>query len=899
MSNNIVENPILNSAYIEPARYYVFGGEKPEIVAGRREAEYLISKKSRGHKSIIEDEHVPLELVNKIRERVKNWRDNGYSGTTPTTFELLDYWNREDRERRLFFCQLEAVETIIWLLECNGNKGFDIPSDCSFQRYCCKMATGSGKSTVMAMLIAWSVLNKLANKKSKIYSDSVLIVAPNLTVKDRLKIILPYNEDNYYSKFDLVPPHKRSLLSKGKYLITNWHLFLPQDDSKKRSVVQRGKESDQAFCKRRLDKLKNRKNILVFNDEAHHAYKNPRDHGIEISNEEAEEATVWVEGLERVDKINGINICIDLSATPLYISTAKNKVGEAFPWIVSDFGLVEAIESGIVKVPRIPVKDDSEFKEPKYLNLWDGIKDEMPKKKDIESGNIPLIQILCQTDGALTHVVSQWRDQFKKWDDIGRRIPPVMIIICNNTITAEALAKHIGEFGNLGDELKNSNKNELTIRIDSEELDNPIKIEKLNKSKQEWASEQREKVYSTGKEGKPGEQIRCIVSVSMLSEGWDAQNVTQILGIRAFSSQLLCEQVVGRGLRRFNYDDLTQPEFVDVYGIPFQAIPVVGGSSPKIGPDKTTVRPDKNKIEFRIEFPIIEGFQFDAEYGIDVNFDNAQIIEISPEEEPSKVIVKNSIGDKPGRPSESSPGEAVLQTRESLHSTIMTRQRAEYDIAAKITETFGEKNRLLFPKILKIVKNFINRKVVFKGVKENEIYIFKHKSHIEEQILKCIRPAKESDNIKMLPIINYLKPKGSTDEVLFETIKSTYEAKKCHLNKIAIDTKWEENAAIALDAHKKVKAFVKNDRLGFYISYIHQGKRRQYIPDFIVKLETSDKTEKMLIVEIKGRERKKDQAKFSEAKKWVDAVNNWGKFGKWDYVYCTDPYELESMLNAY
>jgi type III restriction enzyme len=430
--SNAVDNPIINDPFVAPTQHYDFAGESPQLVAGRRPAGYLRGNRAQ-LRSLAEQDTVPLELVNLVRARVAAWRERGYPGASRITLDLLRHWSAPERERRLFFAQREAVETAIWLVEASPAEraGIDIPTDGgAFVRSCLKLATGSGKTIVMAMLIAWSVLNKVTQRQSRKYSDAVLIVAPNLTVKERLQVLLPSHDDNYYQRFDLVPSALLPLLGQGKYLITNWHIFQPQEDSP-RSVVQLGPESDIAFCNRVLRDLGSKQNILVVNDEAHHAYRiayNPEPPMLAAlgegagkrrravtdldSTEENKEATVWVGGLDRIHAVRRINLCLDLSATPYYIKGSGREEGAPFEWIVSDFGLVDAIESGLVKVPRIPVDDNSGDPRPRYFNLWESLKVYIPKRTTKgDQGSDALKQILIGTEGALATLASEGSGQ--------------------------------------------------------------------------------------------------------------------------------------------------------------------------------------------------------------------------------------------------------------------------------------------------------------------------------------------------------------------------------------------------------------------------------------------------------------------------------------------------------
>jgi type III restriction enzyme len=350
--------------------------------------------------------------------------------------------------------------------------------------------------------------------------------------------------------------------------------------------VQRGVEIDTAFCCRVLKELGNKQNILVINDEAHHAYRPeplPEELREQLSDEEIaerEEATVWVSGLDRIHAVRGINFCADFSATPFYIKGSGYPEGEPFPWIVSDFGLVDAIESGIVKIPRVPVDDNTGTLIPTYFRLWEAINQALPiSERQTARRRARPESVLQKAEGALATLASEWKKTFEEFQRAASPVPPVMIVVCDNTDLAKLVHEHIAR-GNILRELENNERNgEVTFRIDTKLL-TEAEAALEGETKAEVSERLRKVVDTIGKtewEGEgdpPGKNIRCVVSVGMLTEGWDAQNVTQILGLRAFTSQLLCEQVVGRGLRRLNYDDFSEPEYVDVYGVPFEVIPV-------------------------------------------------------------------------------------------------------------------------------------------------------------------------------------------------------------------------------------------------------------------------------------------------------------------------------------
>lgn len=880
---------------------------------------------------------VPLPLVNRIRERVKKWRQSNYPGVSRTTRILLDYWNFENREeqnrKRLFFCQLEAVETIIWLNEASESEkqGLEIQKDTPIDaeslakkygalvRYSCKMATGSGKTIVMAMLIAWSVLNKIQNKQDKRFSDGVFIVAPNLTVKERLKVLLPSDPDNYYEKFDIVPRPLFSLLSQSKIEIVNWQA-LAEDQDPKRSVMKRGKESESAFAKRVLRNLSDKKNILVINDEAHHAYRpalrelgskqeilksEEEEEKISASEkkereEEAEEATVWVNALDKINFARGINFCLDMSATPFYIKGSGHPEGEPFPWVVSDFGLVDAIESGIVKIPRIPVDDNSGQPIPKYFRLWREIMSKLPSaEREAPHRKAKPESVMREAEGALATLASEWKKTFKAFKEKSYPVPPAMIVVCANTDLAQLMADHISQ-GRVMPELANKEKKLNTLRIDSKELQEAENQVEASGEMSE-AETLRKMVATVGKQGELGAQIRCVVSVSMLNEGWDAQNVTQILGLRAFGSQLLCEQVVGRGLRRTNYDDLSVPEYVDVYGIPFEVIPVQKGSLKATLPVNipTLVRAlPERKEKYEIRFPRVEGYVFDVKYKIKADVDKIPKMHIDPAKEPTEVAAKDAVVVKIGRPDRLGPGQIVFQDRNPFHA-VHRLQTTVYEIAAEITDKLGASasREMLFPQVKEIVWQYIEKRVtVKKDAVVQDVYLKRYKDLIVSRICDAIRPDTEAGEAPILPRIERYRSEGSTSEVMFRTVKDHFGTEKSHVNYVVADSGWEHQFAYDFEKNSNILAYVKNDHLDFEIPYEYEGGDHHYYPDFIIKLATAEGLVINVILEVKGFESEKDRAKPAAAERWVAAVNYNGNYGIWRYVVCKGRTGADSTL---
>ena len=975
-----VERPILCNPYKEPDAHWVYDTETGEAIKqpGRRDAGYWYKTQPTGSQQLQlfqEEERANLDLVNKLRDDVRRWRASNYRNATNVTRELLRHWTREDKERRLFFCQREAVETIIYIAEirrAEKNIGFspeftdadlaelidspntpDIPD---LIRYGCKMATGSGKTVVMAMLIAWAFCNRGKVPSDERFPAAALVVCPNLTIKERLQVLRSESPDNYYDAFELIPTKLRPLLNKGKVLVTNWHQFAPESEhsegGQSYAVVNKGEETPDAFAKRVLGKLHERAPIMVLNDEGHHAYRPaPADEQLSAdAKKEREAATVWIEGLDTINQACGIRFCVDLSATPFYIQSSGHPEGKPFPWLVSDFGLVDAIESGITKIPRLPVSDTTGRPEPKFFRLWEAIQaailpaDRLPGR----ARKPKPAAVYREAQDALNTLASQWKERFgyiQEASDVQDKTPPVMIIVCDNTdiaahffekISGEEVHEVVEENGSSGrrrkkkqiqtvygqgqvfpDMLSNTESSSRTLRIDSKKLAE-AESEDPQKNRTQAAEDLRRVVATIGKPGQPGAQIRCVVSVAMLNEGWDANNVTHILGLRAFSSQLLCEQVVGRGLRRMNYTPdpgtgLLTEEYVDVYGIPFSVIPFKGRPTKKPEPidkPKNHVRAMPERADFEIRFPVVEGYVFALQKDeIKADIKTIEPLILEPEQTPTAVFVKAAAGYEIGASTLLGPGDFIEQNREEYYKTTHP-QAIKFEIARRIiTALVGDRKNdpnpnsnpdlrrqsrhRLFPQVFGLVDTYVKRKVNYRGCHPCEIGQEKYVIRIVERLIAAIQPNETKGEIPLMPRLNPYKSIGTSSEVDFMTTRPCHGTQRSHINQVVLDTQtWERSACFWLEASETVAYYVRNDHLGFGIPYEYTGVPHNYEPDFIVRL----KNDINLILEIKGFQPDQELAKKAGAKRWVSAVNNWGQLGEWKFHVCKDPQQLRHEL---
>lgn len=993
-----VEDPILSGPYEEPREHWVYDTKTGDArrEQGRRPASYWYQSQRAlttqlALTGFAEEEREDLPLVNNLRKDVKRWRASGYEGATPVTKALLAYWSRPDRPKPLFFCQVEVAETVIYLHEIRVGKGprfksavsdtdlaalRDIPGDESLPpltRLGVKMATGSGKTIVMGMLIAWSFCNRGKVSSDERFPSAVLAVCPNLTIRERLQVLRPENPANYYDEFDLVPSAMRPLLQMGRVLVTNWHLFAPESEhaegGKSYRVVNKGVERPDAFARRVLGDLYGRGPILVINDEAHHAWR-PKlvDQSEKLSAEEKEdleEATVWVDGLDALNQAVGIRFCADLSATPFYIHGSGQIEGSPFPWLVSDFGLVDAIESGIVKIPRLPVSDTTGRPEPKYFRIWQNHIIANLQPGDFLPGRQRKPKperVYEEAEPALRTLAGQWEERFKyiqEASDEKDKTPPVLIVICDNTDIAEVFYRKIsgeetieaeseedseGDDGGEGAEdeapqprsrarkksrtvygtgavfpeyFSNREGFTPTIRIDTKLL-REAESGDPQVSKQAAGERLRQIVATVGKRGQPGEHVRCVVSVAMLNEGWDAKNVTHIFGVRAFGTQLLCEQVVGRGLRRMDYAvDPTNgrftAEYVDIYGVPFSLIPFKGRPTKASGPEdrpKNHVRALEERSSLQIRFPVVEGYAFALRRNaIVADVAGMQPVQIEPEHEPTATFVKPRVGYQVGPPTGTGPGEFVQQTREAYYASTHL-QTIEFEIARQVVgglvgdvqpasgrtsdPVFRNYSRhQLFPQVLQLVQEYVASKVDFRGVNPCELGQEKYIHRVVELMRTAIRPDASQGEAPLLPILNRYKPFGSTADVDFKTTRVCHSAQKSHINLVPTDTAtWERSAAFRLEMSPEVAFYARNDELGLAIAYDFMGGSYHYEPDFLVRLANGT----TVVLEIKGMEDDQDRAKHEAAQRWCEAVTNWGKMGRWVFHVNKDPQVLEREL---
>jgi len=810
-------------------------------------------------------------------------------------------------------------------------------------------------------LIAWQTINAVRHPNSKKFTRGFLLITPGITIRDRLQILQPNHPENYYSNRELIPSDLLGDIARAKIVITNRHAFKLRERSDisagtRKFSQGRGEplqtlETEGQMIQRVMPALTGMKNILVINDEAHHCYrKKPDTEEVDDLNGEDkdeakknnETAKQWISGIETVKRKLGVDKVYDLSATPFFLRGSGYAEGTLFPWTVCDFSLMDAIECGIVKLPRVPVSDNVPNEDmPKLRNLWEHIRKKMPKKGRGSGGTLDPLSLPSELQNALDALYGHYKMTFEQWQKTGIRVPPVFIVVCNNTSTSKLVYDFISGFHREGDDGSNSynagrlelfrNYDEYgnrltrprTLLIDSEQLESgdaldtnfrEMAADEINRFRRELAQRKgsaevekltdqdllREVMNTVGKEGKLGEPIRCVVSVSMLTEGWDTNTVTHVLGVRAFGTQLLCEQVIGRALRRYSYelndDGLFDVEYADVLGIPFDftAKPVIAKSKP---PKNTThveaISPNRDALE--ITFPRVEGYRVELpEERLTATFNQDSILELSP------LLVGATITQNQGIIGEGV--ELNVKHLDGMRQSTILFHLTKYLLYTKYRDPNEDPKMYLFGQLKRIVRQWLDGGYCrCTGGTYIAQLIYQELADMAcNRIKAAITEAMEGDR-PIKAILDAYNPIGSTNHVSFNTSKPTLwqtAPNKSHVNWVVCDSDWEAEFARVAEAHPRVRSYVKNQGLGFEVPYLFGSTSRKYIPDFIVQIDDGHDDLLNLIVEIKGYrgEDAKDKANTMKTY-WVPGVNNLGKFGRWAFAEFTEVFEIDSEFN--
>ena len=954
-TDNPVTNPILNSPYESPKHHWRLGENFRSIdekLLGRRLSGAYMSVPNPETEAgpplltsveATAQETAPHPTINKIRKEVAAWRADGYPGARRLTRELLDYWGGTNIDPRPFFCQIEALETLIWLLEAgptlNSSAYQAIHEELGvvneernegIGRLAVKMATGTGKTRVMAMIILWQALIS----RTRI---DILIITPNLTVRDRLGELDPKNGTDLYQM--LCP--RKGMFPAGRVRVTvkNFQAFQRRSELAikgagdvpsgvaKRLLKPHGAPDPESWTEdadkmiaRLLPDHKEARNIIVLNDEAHHCYKPGPTAG--AGQEDAtyeEQAALWFNILRSLKQQGRLGKVFDLSATPMYLRRPAGLNYDLFPWTVSDYPLIDAVEAGLTKIPRVPVQDNADRDNPMpvYRDIYNHV-----QQRTIDPDNV---------DPAITDLL---RHMHKDYIELDRQYQtvnttPVMIVVVNTVQNANAFYRHIAghydkesktwqkgaysKFSNVKRSGSGPRTNPPTLLvhsgIDDAEAGSLKTVADLQKhffspGKDATQAERidwiRKAFNTVGKKGEPGEHVRCIISVSMLTEGWDVRTVTHIFGYRAFGSQLLCEQVAGRALRRTSFpswdgtgDKLLQPEYARIFGVPFNFMRGEDDQPPLPPEEAWPLYTVERRKEFRIAFPNLIAYRVEAP-------------EIRCQLDPDRVTPYQAI-------QAINPTDTIAQGigGEEDHISVEKRRQNEivYALAARAVRHFHDRHvgrdrfarrRVLFASMLQAVREWLSHTLV----DYKDLRLFAQQPHVERAPIEIAEACSETVDGRP-PIRGVFASDGDPSQPrerdtsgidFMTTLKYRYPFCKkeitlhSEINAAGCHSGEETIVARELDRRGEVVAWARNYRLGWQIPYLDRrtGIWRVYEPDFVAQLEDDDKGPRYIIIEYKGQEDLDSKAKAEAVERWwIPAVANSDDpacAGTWKYV---------------
>jgi type III restriction enzyme len=785
------------------------------------------------------------------------------------------------------------------------------------------MATGSGKTVVMAMLIAWQVINKVTYPQDSRFARSVLVVAPGLTVKSRLQVLIPSHAPNFYEDFQVVPVGLMEKLRQGRVLVRNWHALSWETDeqiAKKKSVDKRGAKSDEAYVREVLGELASAHQLLIINDEAHHAWRlSPGATVRGLAKDDVEEATKWIGGLDRIHRARGILHCYDFSATPFVPSGHQTSEEALFPWIVSDFGLNDAIESGLVKTPRVVIRDDGRLST-QYRSRLYHIYMDPDVRADLNRPAEPHVPLPDLVTTAYMLLGKDWRETADRWQEMGQAIPPVMITVANRTETA-ARIKNAFDRSRIAVEglcdpdrtlhidsrvLKKAEEREEAAdsgaHRDGEEEDGEEATPTRKLTADERAELLRRMVDTVGQPGQPGAPIQNVISVGMLSEGWDARTVTHIMGLRAFTSQLLCEQVVGRGLRRTSYEvdpetGLFEPEYVNIFGVPFTFLPHESRDGPPPPPPsaKTRIEPLAGKRYFEIRWPNL--VRVDHSYEPKLTLDLARVppLVLNASETPTQAELAPVVEGKPNLDQLDVIDLEELGRRQRWQRIVFQVAREVYE---QMHPNWPGNREVLLGQVVRLVEEFVrsDRVQITPALFNHDdlrrrILLTLSLNKVVQHVFSAIEAA---NSTALTPVFDSEHPIRSTGDMIpWYTGKPCWATDRSHINFCVFDSTWEASEAYHLDRSPLVDAWVKNDHLGFEVLYLFNGVVQKYRPDFLVRL-TSGTT---LVLEVKGQDSQQNQTKRQALHEWVEAANAHGGFDRWASAVSYDPADIADILS--
>ena len=984
MLDHITE-PVLNTPYEPTARHWKLGADNraiAEVRQGRRPSIGMLPVPS-ARRELQAQQELQLDpdnlnaTVNEIRALVARWRADNYRGATSSSQRLLRHWRDERHEPRLFFAQVEALETLIWLTEVarvdtaqrRAVEDASREHNDGIVRYATKMATGTGKTAVMGMVIAWHAVNAAAGarRRDSRYCTSFVAITPGHTVRERLAVLDPSHPSNVYDEMGLVPAGLRAALGRVRLQVVNFQSFQRRDRLRDatgdgRRLLRRGDskpdpESLDAMLRRVLRGLPERDAICVLNDEAHHCYlpEKGRRSGAQ-GDEDDKVAALWFNAIRALRDQRRLSFAAhDFSATPMFIDTTARQQSVMFPWVVSDFPLMDAIEAGLVKIPRVPVDDDTTDNEVTWRHLY---KNTQPKTIRPDSPPPTL-------DSALNALYHHYEDTFERWNSNGLSTPPVFIVVANNIANAEALYRHISGwsvtlddgskvhhpgacelFSNIGSDGAGPTDHLRTLLVHSklEGDDNLSTSSRLGKAFRSQAQRLRtaaptagveggrsssligdgrelirEALNTVGRPGELGEQIRCVVSVSMLTEGWDTRTVTHVLGFRAFSTQLLCEQVTGRALRRSNYDSFDEngrltPEFAEVLGVPFDFMPVGGAADPVPPKPRYEVFSIPGRRDRRLDWPALTGYLVEPTGpGVQLDPDRVRPYRVAADEatmaETAGVVGESEvIGIEVDRHAREQSAVVSLAARVAtrLEETLIA--GTSHDDDGDGDPPYPPRRRRLFLDAVSAVRAWLSHPDVSCDEATRLLRPDLRDAAAHQVSIACIG-GQAADGT----IVGCFDtpPVRTTADVRFETSLTDRYPRSggdstwlSELNVAACHSDFERQVAASLDRRPEVNTWVRNFRLDWTAPYELAGVWHHCVPDFVVRLFGPRHGDEAvhLIVECKGMPDEASRAKADHVRDWwIPAVANspetpsWLR--RWMFAELTDAANIPADLD--
>lgn len=921
--------PILCHPYTEPYRHWELdarGRATATINTGRRPSSPSLTVVP-GTTRAEADTDQTHGRINCIRLRVSEWRNGGWPGATSASKTLLAHWY-DTTVPRLYWAQIEALETLIWLAEvaphANTNKdilneidGFNTKYCDSLPRLASKMGTGTGKTTVMGMIIAWQACNASIDPVK--YASQFVVMSPSTIIRERLAQLDPAVPQNVYDRMSLVPLTMRSRVGAATVEVRTYHAFqtnnalsLLKATSIEKSVLARNfdgapTESVSDMLKRVLN---NRINfsipLVVINDEGHHCYK-PGTARVRRENaKDRTKAALWFKALMGMLSESGRSnmLCIyDLSATPRFIERGETRTDSLFPWTVSDFPLTDAIESGMVKIPRVPLG-----REGVDVNACRNIYENTPESaRRLDADGLPE-----QVEAPLRALYDDYKGVSDAWAKAGWDIPPVFVIVANTIDNAKELARYVagsdrngtwtdGKFdlfsNRPGDPLRT-----LLVHSDLGEADLTVaemrhmgivaeagRLGRPNADVQTGLETLREALDTIGQRGRIGAHIRCVVSVSMLTEGWDAKNVTHIFGFRRFGTQLICEQVAGRALRRPDTEATgwhQVPSYAEIFGVPFDylldATPEAEGP---VAPGQSVTSNAVIDPHLAIKFPLVEKYHWLRTSSVKVALDSNKIcaFELVEEELTGEAGASKPIGMRSCPDMDSATWFLAAET------------------VKKLAEGANVDRGELFCKMVPIVVDWIAKAIKRDDYDPRWLCAMPNRTRITDAVILACDITSSDGSGHMDPKPDVTKEDTTTgrdytttvpdhDYVYDSPIRCSHTSAPCH-------SKLEARVARVLDGLSTVEAWMRNHpKIGWAIPYYYDGRWKQYQPDFIVRLNTQGMVISC-IVEVKGVEDDESRSKAHFAKNvWVKAVNAEGDYGKWAFVQVGAETEVRRAL---